>query len=70
MSAVVGALRAGAIALRLRSSFHSCLLQQLINNKSPGIKYQCRYISNNMDSLELVPDVVDKLSTEIVEVQY
>lgn len=65
------ALRVGAI-IALRSSSHSCLLQQLINinNKSPGIKYQCRYIYNNMDSLELVPDVVDKLSTEIVEVQY
>lgn len=66
-SAVVGVLRGviGKIGVPSRYCSYPFLLKPLFNRK---LNNTSRYISYNMDSLGLVPDVVDKLSTEILEV--
>lgn len=55
----------GKIGVPLRYWSHPFLLKPPFNRK---LNNPCRYVSYNMDSLGLVPDVVDKLSTEILEV--
>lgn len=55
----------GKIGVPSRYCSHPFLLKPLFNRI---LNNPFRYISYNMDSLGLVPDVVDKLSTEILEV--